>query len=354
MMLRVRWRFDGLFWRMAASYVAVSVVVTVITYFASRYEGPFTFLRDSDWVHFFNRLFDNQTNSTLLLITAISGIGVFTGAVISANLRGRLRRIARAAEAWSRGDFAVAARDPSGDELGQLARDLNRMAEQLQTLLTTRQELAVVEERNRLARELHDSVKQHVFANALLVRAARKLSSHDPETAQRYLVEAEELAGQTQQELVALIRALRPAAIADKGLVAVLRDYAADWSRQTGIAVDVRVQGERATPFDVEDTLFRVTQEALANAARHSAARAVEVRLAWEDDHVRLTVQDDGNGFDLAAAEGRGLGLANMRERVAALEGTLTISTSREGTHIEACVPSALVSLREAAEAAHD
>jgi len=78
------------------------------------------------------------------------------------------------------------------------------------------------------------------------------------------------------------------------------------------------------------------------------------VRLAWEDEHVRLTVQDDGNGFDLAAAEGKGLGLASMRERVAALEGTLTISTLPEGTRIEACVPSALDSLREAAEVAHD
>src|SRR5260370_38333546 len=100
MMPRVRWRFDGLFWRMAASYVAVSVVVTVITYFASRYEGPFTFLRDSEWVHFFNHLFDNQTNSPLLLLTVISGIGAFPGAVSPANPRGPLRRLPRAAEAW--------------------------------------------------------------------------------------------------------------------------------------------------------------------------------------------------------------------------------------------------------------
>jgi NarL family two-component system sensor histidine kinase LiaS len=335
-----RRRFGGLFWRMAASYLVVSVVVTLITYFASRYEGPFGFLRDSSWVHFFNRFFDNQTNSMLLLITVVSGIGVFTGAVISANLRGRLRRIARAADAWSQGDFSIAVRDGAGDELGQLARDLNRMAEQIQTLLATRQELAVVEERNRLARDLHDTVKQHVFANALLVRAARKQMERDPATAQRHLQDAEELAAQTQQELIALIHALRPAAIADKGLVAVLREDADDWSRRMSIAVELRVQGERTTPLDVEDTLLRVAQEALANVARHSGAQGVSMRLAWEEEQVCLTIHDDGGGFDLDKVEGKGLGLASMRERVEALGGTLAIvSGAGSGTTVEAHVP---------------
>jgi signal transduction histidine kinase len=347
-----RRRFGGLFWRMAASYLAVSVVVTIITYFAGRYEGPFSFLRDSEWVHFFNRFFDNQTNSVLLLVTVVSGIGVFTGAVISANLRGRLRRIARAADAWSNGDFTATARDGAGDELGQLARDLNRMAEQIQTLLATRQELAVVEERNRLARDLHDTVKQHVFANALLVRAARKQMERDPQAAAEHLVEAEELAGQTQQELIALIRALRPAAIADRGLVAVLREYVDDWSRRMGIAADVRVQGERATPLDIEDTLLRVAQEALANVARHSEAREAEVRLIWGEEQVCLTILDTGRGFELARADGRGLGLASMRERAEALGGTLAITSTASGTTVEARVPTVLSTPRAAAEVA--
>ena len=337
-----RRRFGGLFWRMSASYLVVSVVVTIITYFAMRYEGPFSFLRDSTWVDFFNHLFDNQTNSALLLVAVVSGIGVFTGAVISANLRGRLRRITTAADAWSNGDFSATARDRSGDELGQLARDLNRMAEQIQTLLATRQELAVVEERNRLARDLHDTVKQHVFANALLVRAARKQMERDPDLAQRHLQDAEELAGQTQQELIALIRALRPAAIADKGLVAVLREYVDDWSRRMGIAVELRVQGERTTPLDVEDALLRVAQEALANVARHSGAQDVVVRLVWEGEQVCLTIEDNGKGFDFARAEGRGLGLASTRERAEALGGTLAITSTASGATVEARVPIAL------------
>jgi NarL family two-component system sensor histidine kinase LiaS len=280
------------------------------------------------------------------------GIGTLSGVLLSRSLTRRLRGITWAADAWSRGELGVAVRDRSRDEIGQLARRLNRMAEQLRTLLATREQLAVVEERNRLARELHDSVKQHVFANALLVRSARKIFARDPAQAERHLAEAEELAGQAQQELSDLIRALRPAALADKGLAAVLREYVGDWSRRTGLAADLRVQGERATPLDAEEALLRVAQEALANVARHSGALAVAVRLVWEENGVCLSVRDDGRGFDLAQAEGKGLGLASMRERVAALGGTLRIvpvsGAADGGTSVEACVPLAPSNARDA------
>src|SRR5262249_36917465 len=291
--------------------------------------------------------YDNSTNSQILLVLGMCLIGVLTGALLARNLTHRLRTIADAADAWSRGDFAATARDASADELGQLARDLNRMAEQLQPWLATREALAVVEERNRLARELHDTVKQHVFANALLVRAARKQLDRDPQTAQRHLSEAEELAEATQQELIALIQALRPAALADKGLVAVLDAYTREWSERTSVGVDLRVQGERATPLEVEEALYRLAQEALANIARHSGASRAEIQLAWDDDQVRLTVRDDGRGFDVSDAEGKGLGLASMRERVQALGGTLNLTSAPGGTRVEGSVPLAVARLQE-------
>ena len=334
-----RRKFGSLFWRMALSYLAVSVVATLIAIPASRYEGPFDFLRDSDLVHTFNRFFDNETNGTFLIIAVIALIGLVTGALISANLRSRIVRIAVAAEAWSQGDFSSPVRDRSGDELGQLARDLNRMAEQIQTLLASRQALAVVEERNRLARDLHDTVKQHVFANALLVRAARKQLDRDPDAARARLEEAEQLAEQTQQELINLIGALRPAALADKGLMGMLRAYAEEWSQRTGISVDLRAQGERLTPLDVEEAYYRVAQEALTNVARHSGASRVEIQLAWTDESLEMTVRDDGQGFVVAESAGKGLGLASMRERIEALGGALTISSGASGTCLEARAP---------------
>ncbi|MGZ3603258.1 MAG: HAMP domain-containing sensor histidine kinase, partial [Ktedonobacterales bacterium] len=340
-----RWRFGGLYWRMTISYFLMTVLAASIAVYAGRYEGPFGVFRGSTIAVFFARHFDGSANSGALVVFLAAVIGMLTGAVISGGLTQRLRRIARAADAWSRGEFGVVARDGSRDEVGQLARDLNLLAEQLQMFLSTRQALAVVEERNRLARELHDSVKQHVFANAMLVRAARKLSVRDPEKATVYLEEAEQLAGQTQQELVELIRALRPAAIADKGLAVVLREYADSWARRMGIAVEVRIQGERETPLDVEEAIFRVAEEALSNVARHSGARMVELRLVWEAERLRLIVRDDGMGFDAARAEGKGLGLTSMRERMEALNGALHIVSAADGTRVEACVPLAAAPL---------
>ena len=248
-------------------------------------------------------------------------------------------RITQAAQAWSKGEFAVEVRDPSRDEIGQLGQDLNSMAEQLHTWLSTREELAVIEERNRLARDLHDSIKQNVFATALLVGAARTYLPPDTGPAQTYLAEAEALAEQTRQELTALIRELRPARLADKGLAVVLRDYAEDWSRRMGIAVAMQVQGERVIALDVEEALFRVAQEALTNSARHSGATHVTIQLAWDGAQVRLTVTDDGAGFDVAHANGRGVGLASMRERVAAHDGTLHIASAAGTTTVEAIIP---------------
>lgn len=296
---------------------------------------------------------NDWTPTGFLLILLVSVVGTLTGALFSRNLTQRLRRIIEAAQAWSQGEFQVAVVDRSRDEVGQLAHDLNRMAGHLQTLLSARQELAVLEERNRLARELHDSVKQHVFANALLIRAARKIVNRNPDKAQSYLADAEQLADQAQQELIALIRALRPAAIADKGLVAALSDYTSDWERRMGVAVELRMQGARTTPLDTEETLFRVVQEALSNVVRHSDAQQVEILLAWSEKQIHLTIHDNGKGFNAARITGKGVGLASMRERLEGLSGTLVVSSSSSGTTIEASVPLA-ISAAEPAEVAHE
>lgn len=338
-MIERRWPFRSLFWRLTASYFVATLSAALITEYIARFSGPFGAFRDAPIVVFFNHIGDNSANSGLLFVFGASVIGLLTGALVSGNLTHRLRRITSAVDAWGRGEFTVVAHVTGSDELGALASDLNRMAGQIHDLFTTRQALAVVEERNRLARDLHDSVKQQVFANALLIRAARKRLAHDPATAIEHLAAAEALAEQTQQELIALIRALRPPALADKGLADMLRAYTGEWSQRMGVAVDLRLQGERETPLQIEDTLFRVAQETLANIAHHSDARHVNIALAWDDDSLRFTAQDDGKGFDTQRAANKGMGLANMRERVAAVNGRLVIHSSPEGTTIEACVP---------------
>lgn len=277
--------------------------------------------------------------ATIAWVVFAGLVGLVFGWMTARGLTRRLRVLTHAANAWSRGNFAVTARDASRDELGQLARDLNRMAEHLQNLLHDRQQLAVVDERNRLARDLHDSVKQQVFATAMQLAAARALIDRDPTVAQQRLEQAERLVGQAQQELNTLINELRPAALGDKGLAPALRELAADWSRNNNIKAEVRVQGEQRTSLEVEQALFRVAQEALSNVARHSGATSVDVRLAWQGDTLTLAIEDNGRGFDIATRDGTGMGLRSMRERVEALGGTLLVYGLSNGTRIEARVP---------------
>jgi two-component system, NarL family, sensor histidine kinase LiaS len=267
---------------------------------------------------------------SLIPLTLAAGlIGALFGFLTARNLTRRISAVAQAADSWSRGDFTAVAHDPSHDELGQLSRRLNLMAEQLQNLLHTRQELAALEERNRLARDLHDAVKQQIFAAAMQVGAAKALLPGNPEAAATQLVEAESLSRQAQRELTTLIQELRPAALGDQGLAAALRHYAAGWSRQNGIPVDFKAEGERPLPLPAEQALFRVGQEALANVARHSQATQVNMRLDWEKTAVVLTIADNGRGFD-SQAQNNGFGLPGMRERLAAQGGRLEIS-SRPG-----------------------
>lgn len=272
--------------------------------------------------------------SLLCLVPSAGTIGTFFGFVTARGLTRRLKRLTDASDAWSQGRFSTFVDDASADEVGQLATRLNRMAQQLQNLLDTRQELAVVEERNRLARDLHDSAKQQAFAAAAQIGAAKALISRDPAAAGVHIGEAEQLINALRRELSALILELRPPELANQGLAAALKNYAADWSRQTGIDALVRVQGERPLSLEIEQTLFRIAQEALANIARHSHATRAEIWLGYEPKSVTLTIQDNGYGFDPAVAAG-GFGLRSMRDRAEALGGTLTVeSTSGSGTLI--------------------
>jgi signal transduction histidine kinase len=353
----VRTRFGGLYWRLMGSYLLVTLLVAVIIEIAltlpaslQRYQqvgniyvtprGIGTSTSSPSGVLLFLSIFwDHVQGGGLYFILIASVIGTLTGLLITRNVTRRLRHITQAAEAWSKGEFAVEVRDPTHDEIGQLGQDLNVMANQLHTLLATREELATMEERNRLARELHDSIKQNVFATALLVGAARAHLPPESLPAQTYLAEAEALAEQTRQELTALIRELRPARLQDKGLAVILREYAKDWSRRMGIAAVVQVQGERLIALDIEEALLRVAQGALANIAQHSGATHVTIHLLWDGSLVRLTIADDGTGFDVAHANGRGVGLASMHERVVAFDGSLHITSAAGATVLEVAIP---------------
>lgn len=192
-------------------------------------------------------------------------------------------------------------------------------------------ELTIVQERNRLARELHDAVMQRLFSLRLSARAAAKQIGTDPEAAAVRMEEVEELAAAAIAELRGVIVELRPADLDAHGLVETLRRHIAVLDRLHETAVDFDLRSPVDLSRDDEVEVLRLVQEALGNAFRHARADRVAVTVETE----RITVADDGCGFDADEAATRGLGLLSMRERAEALGGALDVATAPgEGTVI--------------------
>jgi len=202
-------------------------------------------------------------------------------------------------------------------------------------------ELSIVEERNRIARELHDAVTQKLFSLRLTADAAAGLLDRDPVRAGRELETVRRLAAEAAAELRAVVVGMRPADLAGDGLDAALRKQAELLDRVH--PADVRFVGRpvpRLLPPEREEAVYRIAQEALHNALRHGSPRTVTVDLANGAGAVALTVTDDGAGFDPAAAR-RTLGLASMRERARAAGGRLEVqSRPGGGTTVRLTVPS--------------
>ncbi len=278
--------------------------------------------------------------TAVLLLVGVAPFGTLFGFIMARGLTRRLGSLTAAADAWSEGNFSVVPEDRARDEIGQLSMRLKRMSEQVQSLIQTRQALAALEERNRLARELHDAVKQQVFATQMQLRAARNLLPDDPQAAGERLEEAEQLVKASQQELGLIIAELRPAALEGQGLAEALRSYIDTWSQHAGIQADLSVQGERQLPLVLEQSLYRIAQEALANVARHSGASRVRIGLAYASTEISLQVSDDGTGFDPAEADQRGFGLDSMRQRAAELGGSLSVESHKgQGSTIRVVIP---------------
>jgi signal transduction histidine kinase len=266
-------------------------------------------------------------------------VGAIFGVVTANGMVKRLQRVSGASEAWSRGDFSAFIEDSVGDEISQLAYRLNRMAEQLQSLLTRRQAMAISEERNRLARDLHDSAKQQALAASFQLGTAITLFEHDPQAAREHLMEADALVDSVRKELTDLIYELRPPTMDGQNLADVLNEYAIDWAHRSGIEIEVNVQEQVPLSLEGEQTLYRIAQEALANVARHSAASHVDLALSYAAGAVTMHIADDGCGFDMGG-EHAGMGLVSMRERAEALSGSLAIESEQGyGTRIAVTLP---------------
>jgi NarL family two-component system sensor histidine kinase LiaS len=197
----------------------------------------------------------------------------------------------------------------------------------------------VSQERNRLARELHDSVSQQLFAASMMMSAiteARPLSD-DRETKQLKLIE--ETIHQSQLEMRALLLHLRPAALKGKSLQEGVQELLVELMQKVTMNIKWKIE---PIPLDkgVEDHLFRILQESVSNTLRHAKAQSLDILLIKRDDFVIMRISDDGIGFEVDEGKTGSYGLQNMHERAVEIGGTLKIvSLKNKGTRLEVKVP---------------
>jgi two-component system sensor histidine kinase UhpB len=282
----------------------------------------------------------------LALILAFAvGLTILVNVIV---LQRRFRPLERLVDEMERADLSRPGANlrspPDGqtgpEEVARLQRAFRRMLERLDAERRRTSSAALAaqeEERARVARDLHDEVNQSLTALLLRLEAARVKA---PVELAHELAETKALANQAMEELLMLARQLRPTALDDLGLKAALAGHVSELGRRGAIGASFDSQGDfSGLPPDVQLVVYRVAQEALSNAAQHSGAEHVRVRLVREGDRVELTVGDDGSGFTFDQAA-RGLGIAGMRERALLVGGGVEVESRPDvGTRVSLTVP---------------
>lgn len=303
----------------------------------------------------------------LLLWLAALTLGSSFGYIYGNLLKKRLEILLQSAMQLERGNLAVRIPDLGNDEIGQLARQLNEMTIRFQQQVASLQRLsahnaeltdqvkqaAIVEERQRLARELHDAVSQQLFAISMTMAALKRTLLQNPDKASRQAELIEEMAAAAQSEMRALLLHLRPAHLEGKMLRQGIEDLLHELQAKHALAFHWSLNDLPPLPKGIEDHLFRILQEALSNTLRHAKATRVEIKLAMIPNNVRLKITDDGIGFSLEdSRKASSYGMALMQERVAEIGGVLTVSSAPgQGTLIEVTIPIILI---RGGEASHE
>ncbi len=314
----------------------------------------------------------NQLRERLVLLIGVGFVAALAVAwVTTRRVVKPTEELTLAASRMAKGDLTQPIDVTAQDEVGSLAETLELMRRRLleahEALEQTNRELedrvaertarlgfvlrktisAQEDERHALARELHDETAQTLGALTIALDRARAEAGGDPDDpGQERIAEAKAIAARLLAETRRLIMGLRPSVLDDLGLGPAIEWYAETVmvDRDAGVAVIVDAPHERM-PGHLEVALFRITQEALNNVAKHSRASKVSVRLRRDGEDVELSIEDDGVGFDVdaameRAAESGGVGLAGMQERVALLGGSMKIaSEAGTGTVILVQVP---------------
>ena len=295
-----------------------------------------------------------------LLTIGYFAIMVIVGVVLASRaLTAPIQKLVEGTRSIAAGDLSARIPVTSQDELGGLAESFNAMADSLQTrtqelmeanekaienarLYEQGRALAATEERQRLARELHDSVTQTLYSLTLLAEASRRTAQGgDMDKVVANIARLGETAQQALKEMRLLVYELRPMALEQTGLAEALQHRLDAVEKRAGVEAQLNVDLNIELPADVENSLYRIAQEALNNSLKHAEATSVTVNLRAAEGNVELEITDNDRGFEEETMDDKGgMGLGNIRERSETLGGQWSITSKpNEGTRVWIRVP---------------
>jgi signal transduction histidine kinase len=209
--------------------------------------------------------------------------------------------------------------------------------ENIQLRQITRQ-AAIIEERERLARDIHDQVTQSIYSAGLFAEAARgAIEAGNLDKMRQHTYSIQRMTSQALRELRSLLFELRTEPLARQGLVEALRERLKTVEHRAGIAGEVLASGVDSIPVAIEETFYRIALEALNNALRHARADRVDITLTAAGGELTMTIADNGIGFDQeAAGDQGGMGLESMQKRIGKVNGELTLTSGEAGTRVTA------------------
>ncbi|UOQ45207.1 sensor histidine kinase [Halobacillus salinarum] len=324
------------------TFICFSVVITVFTFMAFPIHS---------WEELWSREVLNLPYVFLVLTVSVS-VGLVLGMFQGWYWRRQLHSLNHQLDEVARGN-AVIYEDRDIKELSeieerirQIEEKFNQQAELAQRLATERakerekslQEV-VLQERNRLARELHDSVSQQLFAASMMMSAINDSGKLENQETEKQLKMVENMIHQSQLEMRALLLHLRPVALKDKTLSEGTEELLHELTQKVPMEITWNVESITLDK-GLEDQLFRILQESVSNTLRHSKAETLSVTLIEREENIILRVIDDGVGFDVEEEKASSYGLQNMQERAFEIGGNLKIvSLEKQGTRLEVKVP---------------
>lgn len=296
----------------------------------------FLYMTDPEFSNLVRPILRSSARELAVVMLVTWGLGMIIGFIFSRRWTKWFKSVSAVMKRWTEGDFTrrVDSKEiMSVREWEILAERLNDMSDRLEEVMETNQKLAVSEERNKISRELHDSVKQQLFSINMNLGAAQMLQEKNPESAAEKVKLAGEITRDALLELDLLIGTIRPNSESDGQLMRNLRRYLKTWEDSCDIRLKTQVEdAAKVRDESIGSAILRICQEALSNVSRHSEAKNAEVTLEADELEIRLTISDDGKGFDAANCE-KNIGLNSMRERAEGLNGSFEIS-SRPGKSI--------------------